>query len=516
LNPFAQRLAPWIRHAALAAACLVLAQPSMPLFADNPEDFYVYALVAAQPSMPPFAGSSENFYVYTPPAGAVGAPGTLIRYQPHTDTGGQVVPNHYRVLYWSTARLIRYGSAGEDLSDCETQAWDQPGFGVEYRCYKPIVTSGLVRIPDAAPPPGGFATVAFSHGTVGVIPHCGPSRGFGPQWRDWMASDQVKNVAADYPGLGYDAGLRSVDADYRSKHPWYFGFVWQQPFDETSHTYSDNWSPAAATIDAVRAGQQLEAVLAGLTAPQGEVGANPSFVVTGSSQGGSVAIATGIVMGEGYAPELQLEAVLAGTPGSDLASPAHIDSSLAYGVIAAGVVGASITDPAIRPSEWFTTIGQANYQRTSEQVCSGAHDLESYLWWINVFYSYPFVADAGVLTSTLPWQRYGARQRLYGAPTQAPVFIGHVDDDPLNPIARTDLLVQRLRTDPGSPPVTYCVYEGNGNNSISLEGMENHTGVLDRMGVGDYLTCTGPDGQPMGGNLSTRQYLANHGFPWLL
>lgn len=446
---------------------------------------------------------------------AAGAPGTLIRYQrvlKLDDYPGEL----YRVLYWSTVRTISYPGDDIDHNVCHFYQWENNEWGTEYRCEKPIVTSGLVRIPKAAPPAQGFATVAFTHGTVGLIPECGPSTGYGPLWRDWMVSDRVTTVAADYPGLGYDSGLRSADALYTSEHPWYPGIgIMQSPFDETSHTYSDNWSPGASTIDLVRASKQLEVVT---DASSGV--SNPNFIVVGSSQGGAVAIGTAQLMSADYAPELQLKAVLAGAPGSNLGDLESADSPLAYGILSGGIVGASVSDPSLHPSEWLSPIGQANYERTTEAMCSGAGDFESYLWWVNTLYSYPFNAPLTTLGAQVEWQRYAARQDLAATPIAAPIYIGQVDDDPLVPQARTDAFAARLAP---NADVTYCVYQGNGDNGVDENGdpavtfgsMENHTTVLDRMGDEDY-TAASPEPSCVSSSstasLSAKAFLIQQGF----
>ncbi len=438
---------------------------------------------AAVEEISPYSSDSKFFEQVNADANE---PGTLLRYQRILKLD-DLSADLYRVLYWSTVRIISYPGDNIDYNTCHFYQWENDAWGSEYRCEKPIITSGLIRIPKATPPAQGFATVAFTHGTVGLIPKCGPSTGYGPIWRDWMVSDTATTVAADYPGLGYDSGLRSVDKLYSSEHPWYPGTgIMQTTFDETSHTYSDNWSPGASTIDLVRASKQLEEI----TGASSNV-SNPNFILVGSSQGGAVAIGTAQLMSSGYAPELQLKAVVAGAPGSNLGDLEGADNPFAYGVISGAIVGASVTDPSLHPSQWLTPIGQANYERTTEEMCSGAGDLESYLWWVNTLYSYPFTDSLGALGGQIEWQRYAARQDLAATPISAPIYIGQVDDDPLALRSRTDVLVERLGQ---NADVTYCVYQGNGDNGLDENGdyaitftsMENHTTVLDRMGNQEY------------------------------
>jgi hypothetical protein len=363
-----------------------------------------------------FLGSTEDFFEYTPSPYESYEAGTLIRYQTFVDPGGIVSdPDLYRVLYWSTVEMV-VDPAVADPAICEqyTYTVDPPvgrccaetandgdpatpepldsalpcndasgnpdvGYEVtETRCRVPVVTSGLVRIPSGGGGTiSGLPSLAFTHGTLGSIPECGPSRELVAWWPSWMEHSLVKTVAADYLGLGYDSGVRSVDAGVRNPHPWYGGLVYMYPFDESTHPYGDLLSTGAATVDVVRAGNQLEQALTG------NAQTNPAFAVMGSSQGGAAAMATGYMSSAavGYAQGLDLRLLVAGAPGSRLHDPGTLDISLAQGVVAAGVVGASMTDPAISPDALMTGIGQANYQRTTEQMCSGAQDLESYAWW---------------------------------------------------------------------------------------------------------------------------------------
>ncbi|MBA3605471.1 MAG: hypothetical protein H0W46_05760 [Acidimicrobiia bacterium] len=58
--------------------------------------------------------------------------------------------------------------------------------------------SGLVIVPDGAPPPGGRKIVAYTHGTVGVASRCGPSVQ-GPEWGEFMRSEGLDR----FVGAGY-------------------------------------------------------------------------------------------------------------------------------------------------------------------------------------------------------------------------------------------------------------------------------------------------------------------------
>lgn len=442
----------------------------------------------AHAQMAEFQGSTESFFA--PPTSVPSEPGALVRYQTYTDESGSPVPGVYRVLYTSTFLHTQGGTSTEI----------------------PIVTSGLVRIPQVAPSPEGFQTLAFTHGTLGLIDDCGTSR-TGPLWESWMLSDTVKTVAADYPGLGFDSGLASSDAAYWSWHPWYPGLVKQYPFDETTHPYTNLAAEGRSTLDIVRAAQELEAALAGLTAPAGNVGTNPEFAVIGSSQGGHAALGTGEVMAEGYAPDLTLLAVLAGAPGSELQDLDSIDPALAKGFLPLVLVGASVSHADVHPADWMTRVGQANYERTTEEMCMGGGD--AYTWWAaNLLYSYPLNAPASQLAADPDYLSYALTNSPGYAPIEAPVLVGQIEGDPLVWRSRTDAMIDRLRTQPGID-LTYCVYDGNGASGSTtlalIERMENHLEVTSRLEDGIAASCVDETNQVVSSGFTAEAFLHQAG-----
>ena len=142
--------------------------------------------------------------------------------------------------------------------------------------------TGAVIVPNGPSPVRGRDVVAWAHGTSGVAESCAPSDS--PNLYRSIAGlpDMIKRgyvvVAADYEGLG------SV-----GPHPFLVGE-----------------SAARTVIDAVRATRQLRT-----TATTGR------YAVWGESQGGQTALATGQIAGR-YAPDLQLVAIAAAAPPTDL------------------------------------------------------------------------------------------------------------------------------------------------------------------------------------------------------
>jgi pimeloyl-ACP methyl ester carboxylesterase len=194
---------------------------------------------------------AQTAFYRASPADIAGPPGTLISSEPMRFAGGQA----YRILYRSTG-----------LHD------------------EPIAVSGVVVIPDGAPPPGGRPFVAWAHPTTGVVPHCAPSlaifafqqmMGLRP-----MVERGVVVVATDYPGLG-TAG----------PHPYLVGV-----------------SEGRAVLDSVRVARQMPGV-----------GGGNRFAVWGHSQGGQASLYAGL-LARSYAPELELVGIAAAAPATELAT----------------------------------------------------------------------------------------------------------------------------------------------------------------------------------------------------
>lgn len=196
--------------------------------------------------------SAQTPFYDAPESLLAGAPGTLVRQE--LMDGAPLGASTYRVLYRSTG-LNRL----------------------------PVFVSGVVIVPQGAPPPGGRAIVAWAHPTSGIVPRCAPSLAiFLFQQIQGLRSMIARGfvvVATDYPGLGTPG-----------PHPYLVGE-----------------SEGRAVIDIVRAARSLP-----------RVGEGKDFIVWGHSQGGQAALFAGM-MASVYAPELKLLGVAAAAPATDLA-----------------------------------------------------------------------------------------------------------------------------------------------------------------------------------------------------
>ncbi|OCK59239.1 lipase [Bradyrhizobium sp. LMTR 3] len=216
-------------------------------------EWMLNALVAA-PAVVALAqiASAQTAFYDAPESLLAGAPGSLVRQEPMD--GAPLDASTYRVLYRST------GLNG-----------------------RPIFVSGVVIVPQGAPPPGGRPIVAWAHPTSGIVPRCAPSLAIflfqQIQGLRSMISRGFVVAATDYPGLGTPG-----------PHPYLVGE-----------------SEGRAVIDIVRAARSLP-----------RAGEGKDFTVWGHSQGGQAALFAGM-MANAYAPELRLLGVAAAAPATDLA-----------------------------------------------------------------------------------------------------------------------------------------------------------------------------------------------------
>ena len=146
----------------------------------------------------------------------------------------------------------------------------------------PAALSALLFVPLRPAPADGRNVVAVTHGTVGIAPSCGVSRG--------------RSFFAHVDGLA-----RFIRAGYTVVVPDYEGLGTRGP-----HPYLIGDATAHATLDAVRAARSFE-----------QAGASERFIVWGVGQGGQAALFTG-QEADDYAPELELAGVAAAAPFANI------------------------------------------------------------------------------------------------------------------------------------------------------------------------------------------------------
>ena len=138
--------------------------------------------------------------------------------------------------------------------------------------------TGLVAVPAATPPEGGYPVVSWAHGTDGMADRCAPSL------------DPGANVGI--ANLLLDQGWVITATDYVGE-----GTPGLMP-------YIAGESAARNAIDIVRAARSI---------PDTRIA--PTYIVWGHSQGGHTAMHADRI-GADYAPDLDLRGVVAGAPPS--------------------------------------------------------------------------------------------------------------------------------------------------------------------------------------------------------
>ena len=149
---------------------------------------------------------------------------------------------------------------------------------------EPIAVSGLVVVPDAPTPAGGFDVVSWAHGTKGISDACAPSRGFSGPTHDFFA------IAPELIAAGYLA----VSSDYEGLGT------------PGVHPYLAGESQARGSLDIVRAASEMD-----------EVEAIGQVAVWGRSQGGQTALFASEIVST-WAPELNFVGAISAAPASGI------------------------------------------------------------------------------------------------------------------------------------------------------------------------------------------------------
>jgi Secretory lipase len=259
---------------------------------------------------------------YVPPSPLPGAlHGDVIWARPLT--GGAVLPSAAR------STLVLYRTTTPD------------GRGV--------AVSGLVAVPNGAPPAGGWPVISWAHGTTGDAPSCTPS-----------LDDQSQ---PEHPYLGpidpvldgfVKRGYAIVQTDYEGS-----GTPGVQP-------YLNGTTEGRDVIDMVRAARQVEPAL------------STRWVAMGHSQGGHAALFA-TALAPGWAPDLQNLGGVAMAPASHM--PALIGilakqatPTPAFAILGMFVAGAAALDPAVRPDAIFSPAGLALLPQLQQRCFDGGLD----------------------------------------------------------------------------------------------------------------------------------------------
>ncbi|MEV0031589.1 lipase family protein [Nocardia sp. NPDC050793] len=257
---------------------------------------------------------------------------------------------------------------------------------------RPRLSSGAVFVPEGTPPPGGWPTISWGHGSNGLGDQCAPTVLGRPApesaYLAGLLADGFAVVASDYIGLGTE-GLPN---------------------------YLDSGGEAHAVIDIVRAARELYPSI------------GPIWLAQGHSQGAHAAL-NAAPRAKSYAPELdyrgtvatsappQIDAVV-GLIGHDM-PPIPAPTSLFVMAIA----GFRDLRPDLDVDGHLTELGRSTVA-LAETLCSPELDERISHLAISDLVSRPL----GELTA--PFQDY---LRLPVAGYHGPLFLGHGTHDEILP-----------------------------------------------------------------------------------
>ncbi|WP_430332930.1 lipase family protein [Rhodococcus sp. ACT016] len=251
----------------------------------------------------------------------------------------------------------------------------------------PMLSTGVLYLPEGNAPAGGWPVVSYAHGTVGVADQCAPSsnppldrtvRSFG----HWLSQGYAV-VATDYVGLG-TPGV---------------------------HPYLDGRSAAHSVIDIVRAARSTEPSL------------SDKWVAMGQSQGGQATMFTARLATE-YAPELDYRgAVATGVPSNienllPLGGPAFpklpLKGTTVY--IANVLDGLRAARPDLDVDSYLTPLGKTILDDVEHDLC-----------YSDARTKYADVSIGQLLSRPLDATIVGAARDILTVPTSGydrPIFIG--------------------------------------------------------------------------------------------
>lgn len=266
----------------------------------------------------------------------------------------------------------------------------------------PVAVTGLIVVPNSAPPAGGYPVVTWGHGTNGMADSCTESL----------------TPAKDVPLVNalLDKGWVVTSSDYQGE-----GTPGLLP-------YIAGVSAARNTIDIVRAARDFPAAHA-----------SDHYVVWGHSEGGQTAMFASNI-GPTYAPELKLQGVVAGAPPSQFSLIYTFLKSSQYRyylLMAAGGLNTAYGDRA--PLDQILTPAGMKLIPLLDKGCAG-------------FLSQKIGnLDVSSLTKGDPFKIPAWRKVLmandpenFTTPSPAPLLMIQGGDDQQIPVASTKILAQHL------------------------------------------------------------------------
>jgi len=308
-------------------------------------------------------GQPDAFY--NAPAELPSAPGTLLRID-------------------TFAREIPAGARGWRILYTTKRADDSPA-----------IASAIVVVPEQRRP-GALPVIAWAHGGTGIVRGCAPSvmahpfgdRTSGGAWAllPRLLAENWAFVGTDYIGLGTTGG----------------------------HAFLIGDEEARAVFDAVRAARRIN-----------EIDLDDRVVIWGHSQGGHAALWSGIRAQE-YAPDLNILAIAAVAPASDLRQFGETAPSTIFGKL-------------ITPIVWSLII--RSYSAAYPDVDEGFYIRKRARPFVNEMAG-RCLGELGTLFSVLEGALFPGFGIFAHAPTEGPLTNRLEQNSPMGPIPMPAMITQ--------------------------------------------------------------------------
>lgn len=273
--------------------------------------------------------------------------------------------------------------------------WQRIMYLSETPAGEPTVVTGVITLPQGAPPNGGWPLFAHAHGSTGIADDCAPSVSLGGDGTEaveikllsiWVPQRRIAVVSTDYEGLGGPG-----------RHPMLVGV-----------------SEGRSVLDSIEAARQVPGAVF-----EDRVG------VIGYSQGGHAAAWANQIAPE-WAPDLDIVGVLAGAPATELFDLFDQGDAAALSFVSA----LTAADPDLDPSTALTSAG-LEALAALDRSCDAP------------------LEQAGPLTkvdvrTTEPWVSAIRANEPGSSPGVAPVLIVHSKEDERVPVAGSEAFQSRV------------------------------------------------------------------------
>jgi pimeloyl-ACP methyl ester carboxylesterase len=301
---------------------------------------------------------------------------------------------------------------------------------------RPVAVSGSISMPRGTPPAGGWPVIAWTHGTTGIAPICGPSR----DTADGPEHPYIAHIATLLEHF-INAGFAIVATDYQGLGAGDF------------HPFLQGVPNARNALDMIRAARELEPSL------------GSRFTVMGHSQGGHAALFTAAEAPR-HAPELQLLGTIAMAPGSQIAARlaavmASPRAELALPYVLYVLQSYAMSFPEIDLTRILTP--QAIAHLPDLRVQCMTHALSTG-YWATAIARDQFLPNAALG----PFLAIAARNEPGGLRITTPTLVMQGGDDVTVRPQDTDATMRRLCA--ANTPLNYSTFPGVDHNGVMVSG----------------------------------------------